>query len=275
MSRGRLERLTELIREHPFLREHPSMPPPNDLAAVRALVEFQQLRSDLLADHRPLQAGIVATRLCLTKGRRRGWRETVEDVAQEAQSKLCNKLHRADEWRVPAQAIAARCAKDAATEWLRRDDRQPEIAEGLDVACLSSSSAAQADTFWENGRCAVGKAVTLASMAGASLRDAKLWAGAEVVGRSPGQLAEQFDMLPNGVYQAMHRVRDKVLSQLQRELCLSAEEDAVLENEMRARDRRSHAQLAIELGVTATEVGRVSRELRTRLREYLDAMEQR
>jgi len=249
------------------------MPSPNDLVAVRALVAFQSLRCELLAEHRPLQAGIVASRLGSTRGRKRGWRESVEDVTQEAQSKLCKKLHRADEWSVSLQEIAARCAKDAAAEWGRREDRQPETEEGSDVTRLPNASAEDAEPFWDNGRCPVGTAIRLASLAGVTPRDGKLWAGADVAGRSSNRLAEQFGVQPNAIYQAIHRVRRKVLCLLQRELCLSAVECAVLGNEMQARGRQSHARLAIELDMTACEVDRLSRELRERLREYLHAMD--
>ena len=251
------------------------MPPLDDLTSIRALVEFQYLRSDLLAEHRAFQGAIVARRLACSRGSKRGWLETIEDVTQEAQSKLSRKLHQADEWRASSQTIAARCAVDAAIEWFRREDHRPEIEEDSDVAQLTSPAAADPETFWDSARCAVGKATSLASSAGASLRDAKLWAGAEIVGRSPAQLAEQFNMQPNAIYQARHRVRQKVLSHLQGELRLSADEYAVLENEMRSRDRQSHAQRAMELSMTATEVTRISRALRTRVADYLDAMEER
>lgn len=277
--RGRLDQLVRLLGEHTFLRSNPVTPPLNDLTSIRALVEFQYLRSDLLADHRSLQGGIVASRLACSRGSK-GWRETIEDVTQEAQSKLSKKLHRADEWTYPAQAIAARCANDAATEFLRREQCQPQLTsspleEDSDVA----RHAGDAETVWDHIalRRLVDKATGLATSAGASLQDTKLWVWADVVDRrfrlGGKELAEQFELRPNAVYQGIYRAGQKVLSHLERELRLSADEAAVLANDMRAKSRLAPAQLAKERELHLDDVARLSRELRARVAAYLDAIE--
>ncbi len=271
----RLERLVRLLerllREHPFLRENPPLPP-DDLCSHRALVSFQDICSDVLAHLKPLQAGIVVAEL------RRHSGDDSDDVTQDAQLKLTRKLRQATEWDLDARAVAVRCTRDAVIEFRRRKGRQPQVTQHVPDAPSSTAYAEGTETAWDQTPCAMRTAMALALSAGASRRDARLWVSLEVVDRSGAamtQLAERHCMRPNAVYQATHRVRRKVCSHLQRTLCLSLQESAVLENDMRARDRRSDADLAEELDRTVVEIRRMRRALRARLADYVNAMEER
>ncbi len=267
-----LERLVALLegllREHPFLRENPPMPP-DDLSSHRALVSFQDICSDVLAHLKPLQAGIVLAEL-------RHSRDDSDDVTQDAQLKLTKKLRQATEWRLDVKAVAVRCTRDAVIEFRRRRDRQPPVAQQAHDAPSSTVYAEGTETVWDQTRCAMRTAMALAVRAGASRRDAELWVTLDVDdgGASITQLAEQNSMRPNAVYQAIHRVRQKVCCHLKRTLCLLPEESAVLENDMRARDRRSDADLAEELDRSVEDIRRMHRALRARFADYVNAMEE-